>query len=251
MAATELFYNNILAKATYYWRLEGNSNGTVGGINGSDTSITYGTSYGRYGQGASLNGSSSRILFGDIGDATTGDTRSVWAYITTFPSTGANLTIMSKGFTMSGDTHGPTIDMDNAGGTTSLRYLVKTLDNYFIASFAIDASYQNKWIHIVGLTKSGYAYLYINGKRVAISSAITNTLSNSSANMTLGCRDYNGTFDRYFTGYLDDPAIFNTALSDWEIYMLAQGHTLGEYIPSSSTKFYMPMNGIVLCYTTV
>ena len=45
-----------------YWKLDGNSNDSVGSNNGSDTNITYGTSYGKINQGALFNGTSSKIL---------------------------------------------------------------------------------------------------------------------------------------------------------------------------------------------
>jgi hypothetical protein len=48
-----------------YWRLEGNSTHTTAGPDGTDTAITYGIANGRYQQGASLNGSTSTISFGN------------------------------------------------------------------------------------------------------------------------------------------------------------------------------------------
>jgi len=42
-----------------YWRFEGNSNDSKNSNNGTDTNVTYGTSYGKFGQGASYNGTSS------------------------------------------------------------------------------------------------------------------------------------------------------------------------------------------------
>lgn len=49
-----------------YWRLNGNSTDlSANANNGTDANITYGTSYGRFGQGASFNGSSSKISMPD------------------------------------------------------------------------------------------------------------------------------------------------------------------------------------------
>ena len=59
---------------TAYYKFEGNSNATYGGVNGSDTNISYSTSYGKYGQGALFNGTSSFItLNGQAMNVTTGD----------------------------------------------------------------------------------------------------------------------------------------------------------------------------------
>lgn len=44
-----------------YWKMEGNSNDSVDSNNGTDTSITYGTSYGKIAQGALFNGTTSKI----------------------------------------------------------------------------------------------------------------------------------------------------------------------------------------------
>lgn len=52
------------ANLVYYCRFEGNSNDAVGSLNGTDTSITYGTSYGKFNQGANFNGTSSKIALG-------------------------------------------------------------------------------------------------------------------------------------------------------------------------------------------
>lgn len=64
----ELFHNSLFSDANLvgYWRLEGNSNDSKGSNNGSDTAIIYGTAYGKYGQGALFNGSSSKITLGSL-----------------------------------------------------------------------------------------------------------------------------------------------------------------------------------------
>jgi hypothetical protein len=46
--------------------LDGNSNDSSGlGNNGTDTAVTYGTAYGKFGQGANFNGTSSEIIIAD------------------------------------------------------------------------------------------------------------------------------------------------------------------------------------------
>lgn len=45
-----------------YYKLDGNSNDSVGSVNGTDTYITYNSSYGKIAQGANFNGSLSRIV---------------------------------------------------------------------------------------------------------------------------------------------------------------------------------------------
>ena len=45
-----------------YYRMEGNSTDTKNAHNGTDTDMTYGTTYGKFGQGALFNGSTSKII---------------------------------------------------------------------------------------------------------------------------------------------------------------------------------------------
>ena len=45
-----------------YWRFEGNSNDSKGTHNGTDTSVLYGNSYGKFGQGANFGGSSNIVI---------------------------------------------------------------------------------------------------------------------------------------------------------------------------------------------
>lgn len=58
---TSLLYSD--ANLQGYWRMEGNSNDSKGSNNGSDTSITYNSGNGKYGQGAGFT-TSSIILLG-------------------------------------------------------------------------------------------------------------------------------------------------------------------------------------------
>ena len=46
-----------------YYKLDGNSNDSVASNNGTDTNISYSSSYGKISQGASFNGSSSKIAY--------------------------------------------------------------------------------------------------------------------------------------------------------------------------------------------
>jgi hypothetical protein len=49
-----------------YWKMDGNSNDSVGSVNGADTDMSYSTSSGKVNEGASFNGSTSRILLGHM-----------------------------------------------------------------------------------------------------------------------------------------------------------------------------------------
>lgn len=55
---------SLLTGLQNYYAFEGNSNDSVGGLNGTDTSISYSTTYGKIGQGARADLTSSQILIG-------------------------------------------------------------------------------------------------------------------------------------------------------------------------------------------
>ena len=49
-----------------YWKFEGNSNDSIGANNGTDTTVSYNSSYGKIGQGVNTNGTlSNGINFGN------------------------------------------------------------------------------------------------------------------------------------------------------------------------------------------
>lgn len=55
---------------TNFYKFEGNSNDSVGSINGTDTGISYSSLYGKIGQGASANNTASKIVLGANSDFT-------------------------------------------------------------------------------------------------------------------------------------------------------------------------------------
>jgi hypothetical protein len=87
MYSTPLFSDSNLAS---YYRFEGNSNDAKGSNNGSDTSISYGSSYGEFGQGASFNGGSSEMDMGNVFDETGTSPFSISTWIKTSAG-GANV----------------------------------------------------------------------------------------------------------------------------------------------------------------
>jgi len=76
----EIYTNHLYSDANIknYWRFEGNSNDSKGSANGTDTNVSYGTSYGKYGQGVHIGSSSSYINTGTTPDFTGSFSISVW-----------------------------------------------------------------------------------------------------------------------------------------------------------------------------
>lgn len=61
---------DLLTDLDNYYKMDGNSNDSVGSINGTDTSITYNNSYGIINQGARNSNTSAKIEFGAVTDFT-------------------------------------------------------------------------------------------------------------------------------------------------------------------------------------
>jgi hypothetical protein len=60
----QVYATTLTTNLVSYWKLDGNSNDAVGSNNGSDSNITYNTSYGIINQGALFNGTSGSIVIG-------------------------------------------------------------------------------------------------------------------------------------------------------------------------------------------
>lgn len=189
-----------------YWRFEGNSNDSKDSNNGSDTSISYNSSYGRFGQGASFNGSSSAISFGNPSNLqlTSNLSVSCWLYFNTLSGTHM---ILAK--------------WEDTDGTNSYNILQVGSTLYFRISGTgtdINNSYTTipstgVWYHVVGTYKpSDKVRVYLNTVEGTSVDAPASCY-NSSSNVRLG-RNLNG---YYYNGYIDDLAIFSRTLTSTEV----------------------------------
>ncbi|MSR71450.1 MAG: LamG domain-containing protein [Candidatus Taylorbacteria bacterium] len=75
----------------------------------------------------------------------------------------------------------------------------------------------NTWYHVVGLRRSGVAYIYINGVQESSGTAAGNV--NVARNAMVG-RNPDNTYPRYFNGKEDDVRVYNRALTDAEVKQL-------------------------------
>ena len=166
-----------------YYKMEGNSNDSVGSNNGTDTSVTYSAGNGKIGEGAGF-ASSSTIIYPAQTDPTT---ISFWIKITT---------IASKSIFLSSSP-------DNAigGRSTDKIQLYDGTDR--IAS--------NNWIKSV---RTHYCFVYI-GSAYAIyqnGSFLENLTCNKLQIRQIGRSASNG-----FTGEIDEVGFWSRALSASEV----------------------------------
>jgi hypothetical protein len=217
MATAKQFQVNTLSGGTLttglvsYWNMEGNSNDFYGSNNGTDTSVTYGTSYGKVNQGALFNGSNSMIALGSPSSKT------AFSYVAWIKMTG-NAPV-SAAYIIA------------LQGTQSLSLVANPSTNYLSAllypamsSNLNDNTSHNMndstW-HFVVLTWSGTTLtLYRDGSNVGSSS-----ISAANAGGGTGSIGVNGTGGNstYFTGDIDEVGIWSKALSTNEISDLYNG----------------------------
>jgi hypothetical protein len=127
-----------------YWPMEGNSNDFFGSNNGTDASITYGTSFGKVNKGAESNvNNSSKITVSSV----TPDAVSLWVN----PTSGHNGLILS-------DTG---IVKIFYYGTTGVLHLEDGTNSHSFGALTTGA-----WNHIVLNYVSGQYVVYVNGSLV-------------------------------------------------------------------------------------
>lgn len=210
----ELYYNYLFSDANLlaYYRFEGNANDTKNNKNGTASNVSYGTSYGKFGQGGLFNGSSSKI---DIASFFSGSvpnmTINLWIKTTT--TTESNI-IQQRS---SNSVDGQFVLLINTNGTI-------TFWDYnggygFGSGTTSSTAVNNGQWHMVTFTKSGgnSGIYYIDGVQTNTHSGSDKSY-NSSITSSIGYnrRDNNA----YFNGQLDDISIFTKTLSSTEISSL-------------------------------
>ena len=208
-----------------YWRFEGNSNATIGGLNGTDYNMSY--SAGQFGSCAVFNGSSSRI---DLANSTIFDvqrlTISAWVYSTNFVQAGFIFEKGSVNTQYSLGIHGsPGIILTTVNSIgavdTILRIVPAVLTN-------------SAWNHIASTYDGQTKRIYVNGI-LSGSSAYTETLQTGQSGERIGA--YGGASPAYWlNGKIDDLAVFSRALTPQEIYDLYNG-SLDQNTKESLSKY--------------
>lgn len=196
-----------------YWKLDGNSYDFVGKNDGFDTDVTYNASYGKIGQGASFNGSTSKILIPPINP----NEITISAWVKT-PSIGT-YAIIGDGTDIGGSI---VFRIDNT-------YLV--LIKSYTARLATSTAgllKSNDWNHCVVIynqTTGAYNF-YINGQSAG-GGTTTPTAFNTQA-LTIGHNRLSAITET-MNGYIDEVAIWNRALTGEEIQQLFYAGNANQY----------------------
>ena len=190
-----------------YWKLDGNSNDSAGSYNGTDTSITYGTDYGKIGQGAKFDATTDKIAFSDWQLGTNNFSISFWFNPT---SRTVNYYYIDVKKSTSPSVYWGIYT--GAGATTKIRLNhYQSSDNYWDSTGTFSTG---TWYHLVYTRDGDTMKLYING-------------SYDSQKTGYSTRDFNGTNFQYLGGYsksenfyLDEVGVWSRALTTDEITAL-------------------------------
>jgi hypothetical protein len=195
-----------MMNASNIWHLNGNSTDSIAANNGTDTDITY--TAGKFGQGASLNGASSKIV---IGTELSDSTGSFTCWFKT--SSNAAQTIYSQSQTTGGDRDRIEIQLA-AGGQLEFhiaKATVTLIDVYSNSSFK-----DEKWHWLAVVVGAASNLIYVDGSLQAVTyvtgAATTTgwfgTISADTTTKDIGTLNIQGTYYNWFDGYLDEIAYF-------------------------------------------
>jgi hypothetical protein len=226
---TELYSTPLFTdpRLTSYYRMEGNSNDSKGSDNGIDTSVSYATSSGKFGEGASYNGSTSHTDFGSVPIDTTGNwTISAWINPLSLSTGPAMAVSVGKDNGSVGD--GVAFGIGNGAGGGSGSELTVLFSGVIFDSTGYVFPSANTW-YLVTLTRNASTtYVYVNGSQVATLSAVPLAATEFHIGSQTGIR--------FWDGYVDDVATFNRALTATEVADLYIGNWPASY-PAALHQF--------------
>lgn len=209
-----------------YYKFDGNSTAAVGGVDGTDTSITYTTTNAAINQAASFNGTSSGIA---LANSTVFDvnnlTISFWLYSTSFGAMSGM--VFEKGpantqynvFWFSGSLYFRTINGSNVQHDLVASNTTLGVTNSNKYHFVLKYDGSNKKIFVDGVEKASASY--------------TETLKTGQSGQAFGKFTDLSLF--FLNGVLDEFGLWSRALSDTEITELYNSGAGLQYPFSSFT----------------
>ena len=198
-----------------YWRLEGNSNDSKAGNNGTDSNITYGIANGKFGQGASFNGTSSDIALGNVFAFERTDAFSVVFWFNR--GTGSSERhVFNKTKDVSAYTGWAVLFSGDKLNLVLINNNTNNLINVMSNATYADSVWHQAVVTYSGSSAASGVIMYIDGAAIA-STILTDNLSASivtTTNLHIGSR-LNGAL--FYNGNLDDLAIWSRVLIAAEI----------------------------------
>lgn len=233
---------SLLTGLISYYKLDGNSNDSIGSNNGTDTAISYSTSYGKINQGASFNGTNSTIAIGTLSSYSfiqnTGNfSISFWCKINSTSNQciilGNNAaTTVQKGLYIFQNRG--TLELAVTNGISGDFTIDLVLSTFFTDTnwhyIIITSDYSS---NLVAIYKDGALYISAGMHNRSLPTG------NSSQNLAFG---YSTGYSGYFyNGYLDEVGIWNRALSSTEVTQLYNGGVGIQYPFGNSTGMFFKL----------
>lgn len=205
-----------------YLRMEGNSTDTKGITTCVDTAMTYGNQYGKFGQGAHFNGSSSHIQLQANASLNALGNNNSYTVCAWYSATTLKDQSITEKWAGSGNGTYPFVmrgPFDGGGGVPTISYAFYDGTNNpgtsYQGSKANDGNMHFVCIQRDRSVTKGRAFF--DGVLVKEFSDTTNANISNTGVIEVGCRNGPG---NYHTGNIDDYMIFNRVLTYSEIAML-------------------------------
>jgi len=213
-------YNTYLFSDSYlggYWRQEGNGNdSTSNSYNMTSTNVSWGTSYGKFNQGASFNGSNSIQRRANTLQLTGNFSLSCWVY---FNNVASDQTLIVNELT--GSSFGPYYLQFKQSSGSKFSFWVVGTPSGNAEIFSTTSPSTGQWYFITATRDGTNINLYVNGILEAQTAWSTTQTTNSGNYLQFGgTQNAGGTNFRLLNGYLDDIAIFSRALTPSEVLFL-------------------------------
>lgn len=225
MAAIELNSSSLISDANLkaYWRLEADSNATISAINGSDTSITYSSGNGKFGNGAGFNGTSSFIEFNR---QTTVEFTASMSVIAWFKTSSATDQIVVNNWVGNGLAQywGWQLKLDNAG-VVQIRTGTSTGENSVVVSDS--GGYADGNYHMAVFVKDGSDIkLYVDNVLQASTISFATLVYSADVKLRIGRGNHsNSSQEFYNAGAVDDISLWDRALTASDINLLFNNPT--------------------------
>ena len=213
-----------------YWNLNGSANDFYGFNSGTDTNAPYSTSYGKVGEGAEFDdGSVKYIAFpsGLLSASSSAASINLWYYATGTEPTYATILAGQSANTPNGGYWWSGIGATGSNFTGDINGGFNTVNNSRVAVDSGVGVITGAWTMVTITYDGSYVYIYVNGVYKAKTAATGNIQAFGGGGigpLYLGTEtEGSGGSSDSFGGYIDEPSIWNRALTANEITELYNG----------------------------
>jgi len=218
-----------------YYRMEGDSTDYWGSATGTDTNVTYGSSYGKVNQGANYNGTSS-VTNATISSGLSGDfSVNVWVKLS---SAGGSQSLFDS-HVASYSNYWMQLQLDSGTGRWGFGLYDGTNNPYLVAGNNTPSA--GTWYMLTAVRDhaAGKMHLYVNGTEVS-GSPITDTTTGTPtySDFNFGARENTaGTYIQRLNGDWDEGGVWSKVLSAQEISDLYNGGAGDTMVTSAGAPY--------------